>query len=256
MKLIALLWDRFDPDRSRIKRDVEGAVQNLDCVEREVELLRASIQSLRERSQLLETKVSDYQAELDRHKALMKSIGEAQLRQAESSLSGDPSIFKILLSLFIVLVICGVSVVLNPAVDHPVVDYALFNLPILAAILAGLGFFVRKDKLIFGRGADGFFFCFAVLLLVGSVAAYAFDKGYLKDMVLHTIGVYPAVIFSWIALGVRRRSNQASTCYALLLPPTGALMVVAFRWIYVVNEYNPHSLDDILLKLIPLAWLE
>ncbi|WP_379653756.1 hypothetical protein [Pseudoxanthomonas sp. UC19_8] len=256
MKLIASLWDRFDPDRSRIKRDLEGALTDLAGLEKNIELLRASLESVKERCQALEDLNSDCKAELDAHELRLQSIDETLLKQSGSSLSGAPSLFNILLSFFIVLVICGASAVLNHAVDQEVVDYALFNLPILAAVFAGLGLFVRKDRRIFGQAADGFFFCCSVLLLIVSVVAYGLYKDYLWEMVINSSGVCPLAVATFWLWHIRKEYDRTSVALVALVIALVAFLALAVRWSYVVSEYNPKNVWDIIFNLIQRSWFK
>ncbi|MCE4303634.1 hypothetical protein [Xanthomonas hortorum] len=245
MELLALLWDKFDPGRSRIKRDVKGVLNDLAGLEKNIKLLRASLESVEERCQLLKDQNDAYKVELDSHKLRLKSIDAALLRSSGSSLSGAPSLFNILLSMFIVLLICGASAVLNPAVDQEVIDYTIFNLPILAAIFAGFGLYINKRKRIIGLPGDAFFFCFSVILLVIAALVYAGSKGYLSVMALHSVGVYPAVIAVWLMLGIRRNFNCRSWSHMSALVVSIMFLTFATLWIYVINEHNPHGIGEI-----------
>ncbi|MCE4373667.1 hypothetical protein [Xanthomonas hortorum] len=256
MELIALLWDKFDPGRSRIKRDVEGVLNDLAGLEQTIKLLRASLESVEERCQLLKDQNDAYKVELDAHKVHLQSIDETLLRQSGSSLSGAPSLFNVLLSLFIAMVICGASAVFNPAVDQEVTDYTIFNLPILAAIFAGFGLYIDKAERIIRLPGDAFFFCFSVILLVVAASVYAGSKGFLRVMILHSVGVYPAVLAIWLGLGTRRSCDRRSIRYLSVVAVASACLSFAVRWIYVVNEYNPHDVSDIFYKLVMPSWFK
>ncbi|WP_152412199.1 hypothetical protein [Xanthomonas phaseoli] len=254
MKLIALLWDRFDPDRSRIRRDLEGALTDLAGLEQTVKLLSASLESMEKSYQLLKDQSNAYKLELDAHKLRLQSIDETLLERSRSSLSGAPSLFNILLSLFIVLVVCGASAVFNPAVDKKLIDYTIFNFPIIAAIFAGFGLYLDKDSQILKLPGDAFFFCFSVVFLVIAALVYANSEGFLRTMIWHSVGAYPAVLAAWLLLGIRRKFDRRSVSHLSAFVAAAVLLIFAVRWIYVVNEYNPHDISQIFSKLIMPSW--
>ncbi|MGX2089367.1 hypothetical protein [Xanthomonas axonopodis] len=246
MSLMSSILNKIDPERGRIRGGIDCTNQQLGHIAGELKAMRKFLMDDDGALGKARAKMDCMQCEINTLYERLDRMDNVLATKEKASLSIRPSIFNILLVLFFVLVIFGSSVVLNPAESLSVFDYILYNLPIVAAISAGLGLYVRKNEKLKGLPADGFFFCLSVLFLLASSIIYAVSRSYLEVMVFHASGACPAIFCLWALLLIRNNFDRSSSSHVAILLCSIFSSIFAFCWIYVINEYKPGSYAETL----------